>query len=56
MDLMNDEISEKAVRAHQEKKLKLLLELILGDHVGLLGVKETRRRLLWHARHLKEFE
>lgn len=51
-----DDISEKAIRDHQERKLKLILELILGDHVSLLGIRETRRRLLWHARHLKEFE
>jgi len=51
-----DKAAKDAVFRVRDRQLKLLLELILGDMVALHGVKEIRRRILWHARHLKEFE
>ena len=51
-----DRVAQKAIHKHRDRKLKVILELTLGDLISLHGIRETRRLLLWHARHLKEFE
>lgn len=51
-----DRAAERAMFRVRDRQLKLILELVLGDMVALHGVREIRKRLLWHARHLKEFE
>ena len=51
---------DRAVAQAIDKHEKLLhhktLELLLGSMVARQGIHETRKQLLWYARHLKEFD
>jgi len=44
-----------AVERRRRAKLHSLLELVLEDLIALDGVRPVRGKLLWHARHLREF-
>ena len=51
---------DRAAAAALDKHERLLhhktLELLLGSMVARQGIHETRKQLLWYARHLKEFD
>lgn len=44
-----------AIEKRRRAKLNSLLELVLEDLVALDGVRGVRAKLLWYARHLREF-
>ena len=44
-----------AIAKRRRAKLHSLLELVLEDLIALDGVRPVRAKLLWHARHLREF-
>jgi hypothetical protein len=44
-----------AIDKHERLLHLNTLELLLGSMVARSGVKETRRLMLWYARHMREF-
>lgn len=51
-----DRIAAEAIDKHERLLHHKTLELLLGSMVARSGTKETRRLILWYARHLKEFQ
>lgn len=45
----------KAADKHERLLQQKTLELLLASMISRQGIKETRRQLLHHARHLREF-
>lgn len=50
-----DRAAEIAKDKHERLLQQKTLELLLGSMIARQGVKETRRLLLQHTRHLREF-
>lgn len=50
-----DRAVERALDRHERLLHLKTLELLLGSMVRRSGVREVRRKLLWYARHLREF-
>lgn len=44
-----------AIEKRRRSKLNSVLELVLEDLIALDGVRDVRAKLLWYARHLREF-
>lgn len=51
-----DRAAERAIDKHERLLHHKTLELLLGSMVARQGIYETRKQLLWYARHLKEFD
>lgn len=50
-----DRAAALAVDRHERLLHDKTMELLLGSMVARSGVREVRRKLLWYARHLREF-
>lgn len=50
-----DRIAAEAIDKHERLLHHKTLELLLGSMVARSGIKETRRLMLWYARHMREF-
>ena len=50
-----DRIAAEAIDKHERLLHLNTLELLLGSMVARSGIKETRRLMLWYARHMREF-
>lgn len=51
-----DRAAAQAIDRHERLLHHKTLELLLGSMVARQGIHETRKQLLWYARHLKEFD
>lgn len=51
-----DRIVAAAIDKHERLLHLKTMELLLGSMVARQGIHETRKQLLWYARHLKEFD
>lgn len=51
-----DRAAARAIDRHERLLHHKTLELLLGSMVARQGIHETRKQLLWYARHLKEFD
>jgi hypothetical protein len=49
------EAAERAIDAHERLLHQKTLELLLASMIARQGIRATRRALLHHARHLREF-
>ena len=51
-----DRAAARVIDRHERLLHLKTLELLLGSMVVRQGIHETRKQLLWYARHLKEFD
>ena len=51
-----DRAAAQAIDRHERLLHLKTMELLLGSMVARQGIHETRKQLLWYARHLKEFD
>lgn len=50
-----NDVAASAIERRRRAKLNSVLELVLEDLIAMDGVRGVRAKLLWYARHLREF-